>query len=115
MTDSIVSTLRAMARNYAGGHSWDHLDGEAVSQAADEIERLRVVIEQQKSLIESLRAELVESYSTDASAEPSAPVEHDHDALVAAACVLRSQGLRNLSEAVEAARAALERKLQVKS
>lgn len=41
MTDSIVSTLRAMAHNYAGGHSWDHLDGEAVSQAADEIERLR--------------------------------------------------------------------------
>ncbi|WHL27809.1 hypothetical protein QJS63_26520 [Pseudomonas juntendi] len=40
----------------------------------------------------------------------SAPVEHDHDALVAAVCVLRSQGLGNLSEAVEAARAALERK-----
>lgn len=42
-------------------------------------------------------------------AEPSAPVEIDHDALVAAACVLRSQGLGNLSEAVEVARAALER------
>ncbi|WP_145182362.1 hypothetical protein [Pseudomonas sp. URMO17WK12:I11] len=76
MTDSIVSTLRAMARNYAGGHSWDHLDGEAVSQAADEIERLRAVIEQQKSLIESLRAELVESHSIDASAEPSAPNDY---------------------------------------
>lgn len=42
--------------------------------------------------------------------EPSAPVEHDHDALVAAVCVLRSHGLANLSEAVEAARAALESK-----
>ena len=40
--------------------------------------------------------------------EPSAPVEHDHDALVAAVCVLRSQGLGNLSEAVEQARSALE-------
>ncbi len=40
--------------------------------------------------------------------EPSAPVEIDCDALVAAVCVLRSQGLGNLSEAVEAARLALE-------
>ncbi|MGE8122537.1 hypothetical protein [Pseudomonas fulva] len=46
----------------------------------------------------------------EASAEQSAPVEHDHDALVAAVCVLRSQGLGNFSEAVETARAALERK-----
>ena len=45
-----------------------------------------------------------------ASAEPSAAVEIDHDALVAAVCVLRSQGLGNLSAAVEEARAALERK-----
>lgn len=44
-----------------------------------------------------------------ASAEPSAAVEIDHDALVAAVCVLRSQGLGNLSAAVEEARAALER------
>jgi len=33
--------LRAMARNYRNGHSWDHLDGEAVSKAADEINRLQ--------------------------------------------------------------------------
>ena len=39
-----------------------------------------------------------------------APAEIDHDALVAAVCVLRSQGLGNLSQAVEVARAALERK-----
>jgi len=38
-----------------------------------EVERLRAVIEQQKSLIESLRAELVESHSIDASAERCAP------------------------------------------
>ncbi|WP_188036226.1 hypothetical protein [Pseudomonas sp. EZ-C24] len=37
-----------------------------------EVERLRTVIEQQKNLIESLRAELVESHSIDASAEPCA-------------------------------------------
>lgn len=37
-----------------------------------EVERLRTVIEQQKNLIASLRAELVESRSIDASAEPSA-------------------------------------------
>ena len=45
-----------------------------------------------------------------ASAEPCAAVEVDHDALVAAVCVLRSQGLGNLSAAVEEARTALERK-----
>lgn len=33
--------LRAMAANYAGGHSWDHLDGETCVKAADEIKRLR--------------------------------------------------------------------------
>ncbi|WP_122975155.1 Lar family restriction alleviation protein [Pseudomonas fulva] len=38
-----------------------------------EAEQLRAVIDQQKTLIASLRAELVESYSIDASAEPSAP------------------------------------------
>ncbi len=75
-----------------------------------EVERLRSVIEQQTNLIASLRAELVESRSIDASAEPSAAIEIDHDALVAAVCVLRSQGLGNLSQAVEVARAALERK-----
>jgi hypothetical protein len=33
--------LRAMATNYAGGHCWDHLDGEVCVKAADEIKRLR--------------------------------------------------------------------------
>jgi hypothetical protein len=33
--------LRAMALNYRNGHSWDHLDGEAVTKAADEITRLQ--------------------------------------------------------------------------
>ncbi|MCE0778879.1 DUF3850 domain-containing protein [Pseudomonas sp. NMI542_15] len=75
-----------------------------------EVERLRSAIKQQKSLIASLRAELVESRSIDASAEPTAAIEIDHDALIAAVCVLRSQGLGNLSQAVEVARAALERK-----
>lgn len=34
------STLRAMKQNYTNGHCWDHLDGEVVEKAADEIERL---------------------------------------------------------------------------
>lgn len=34
---SQVPVLRAMAANYRNGHSWDFLDGEAVSKAADEI------------------------------------------------------------------------------
>jgi hypothetical protein len=34
-------TLRAMAANYADGHSWDHLDGEACLNAANEIKALR--------------------------------------------------------------------------
>lgn len=37
--------LRAMAKNYAGGHSWDHLDGEACMKAAEEIARLRDALE----------------------------------------------------------------------
>lgn len=38
---SAEATLRAMASNYAGGHRWDHLDGDAVLKAADEIALLR--------------------------------------------------------------------------
>lgn len=96
-----------------------------------EVERLRNVIEQQKNLIESLRAELVESYSIDASAEPSAPVEIDEmrDLLKSMTCSYRSAvqagydritGLGGECDSVEKmlsdypdyarARAALERK-----
>jgi hypothetical protein len=42
-------TLRAMAQNYAGGHCWDHLDGEACLKAADEIARLREALRLAKS------------------------------------------------------------------
>lgn len=42
--DTIEYTFRAMAQNYAGGHSWDHLDGEACTKAADEIRMLRAGI-----------------------------------------------------------------------
>ena len=35
-----TTLLRAMARNYANGHFWDHLDGEACLKAADRIEQL---------------------------------------------------------------------------
>lgn len=42
-------TLRAMAKNYAGGHSWDHLDGEACVKAADEIAQLREALSLVKS------------------------------------------------------------------
>lgn len=41
MSETQEFTLRAMATNYSGGHSWDHLDGEACSKAADEIKALR--------------------------------------------------------------------------
>jgi hypothetical protein len=42
--DTVEFTLRAMAQNYAGGHSWDHLDGEACVTAANEIQMLRAGI-----------------------------------------------------------------------
>ncbi|MGR3991616.1 hypothetical protein [Pseudomonas sp. 1121_17] len=59
---------------------------------------------------ESSRIDELCDAALSASAEPTAAIEIDHDALVAAVCVLRSQGLGNLSQAVEVARAALERK-----
>lgn len=43
--------LRAMARSYANGHSWDHLDGEACIKAADELCRLRTELEGTRSVI----------------------------------------------------------------
>ncbi len=36
--------LRAMVSNYANGHSWDHLDSETVTRAADEIKALRAAL-----------------------------------------------------------------------
>jgi len=41
----IAPTLRAMSRNYSGGHSWDHLDARMCTAAADEIDRLRAQLE----------------------------------------------------------------------
>lgn len=37
-------TLRAMAMNYSGGHSWDHLDSDACRNGADEIASLRALL-----------------------------------------------------------------------
>lgn len=93
-----------------------------------EVERLRAVIEQQKNLIASLRAELVESHSIDASAKPSAPVERSeweafyHTHMDLFGCYPRTDDKEPdfaLSHAnrwkLWQARAALERKPQVKS
>ncbi len=37
-------TLRAMATNYSARHSWDHLDRDCVTAAADEIRALRAAL-----------------------------------------------------------------------
>ncbi len=51
-----IGVLRAMASNYAAGrHCWDHLDGEAVSKAADGIECLLAGRDDDKALIAQLR------------------------------------------------------------
>jgi hypothetical protein len=39
--------LRAMAMNYSGGHSWDHLDTETCLQAADELSSLKAALSHQ--------------------------------------------------------------------
>jgi hypothetical protein len=44
-------TLRAMAQNYQNGHSWDHLDGESVTKAADEIESLQSQLDETMILL----------------------------------------------------------------
>jgi hypothetical protein len=36
--------LKAMAKNYADGHRWDHLDSEACIKAANEIAELRALL-----------------------------------------------------------------------
>jgi len=41
MREHIQSTLRAMVLNYGKrGHSWDHLDGEVCTKAADKLDQL---------------------------------------------------------------------------
>lgn len=57
--------LRAMARNYKPGNSWDHLDAEACIQAADEIAKLRLERDEARQLI------------TDTAAQPSAETSLD--------------------------------------
>lgn len=44
--------LRAMASNYKDGHLWDHLDGKAVIEAADEITALRAQLAEAQKEIE---------------------------------------------------------------
>lgn len=48
-------TLRAMATNYKNGHSWDHLDSEVVTKAADEIKRLQEELEHARDVIKLLQ------------------------------------------------------------
>lgn len=48
-------TLRAMANNYKNGHSWDHLDGEVVTKAADEIKRLREELAISRDIVKMLQ------------------------------------------------------------
>lgn len=40
-TDTQQFVLKAMAKNYASGHRWDHLDSEACQKASEEIGTLR--------------------------------------------------------------------------
>jgi hypothetical protein len=53
---SQVPVLRAMAANYRNGHSWDFLDGEAVSKASDEITALQSTIAQLQARIAELES-----------------------------------------------------------
>ena len=54
MTQEYV--LRAMAKNYSGGHSWDHLDSEACTRAADEIADLRARLPKETALSKAITA-----------------------------------------------------------
>lgn len=49
-----VAALRGMASNYAGGHCWDHLDGEVVAAAATELATLRAQLAEATERIEDL-------------------------------------------------------------
>lgn len=56
--------LRAMTHNYRNGHSWDHLDGEVVRKAADEITRLQAEVErlkEGKALVEIAASQVVKA------------------------------------------------------
>lgn len=52
------SILRAMASNYAAGHRWDHLDGEAVTKAADGIDAMLAEREADKKRLAELKGTL---------------------------------------------------------
>ncbi|MEB5935609.1 hypothetical protein MXL15_25840 [Pseudomonas mosselii] len=70
------------------------------ASAADpgEVEQLNTVIERQKNLIASLRAELVESYSIGADVEPSAPVEREELPEFARTVIAKLMRLRDCAE-----------------
>ena len=55
--DNVKEVLRAMALNYKGGHSWDHLDSETCVCAADRLAQL----EQQRDELQALYSELLYS------------------------------------------------------
>lgn len=50
-------TLQAMANNYRNGHSWDHLDGEVCTKAADEIKQLRDKLERAEAFLTDIQQE----------------------------------------------------------
>lgn len=62
--ETCVPVLRAMARNYRNGHSWDHLDGKAVTKAADEIIRLQAEAVRSETHRNELADKIVEQNTT---------------------------------------------------
>lgn len=49
--------LKAMAKNYAGGHRWDHLDSDTCSKAAEEIDTLRTAKQRLEGEVARLKAD----------------------------------------------------------
>lgn len=86
-------TLRAMAKNYAGVHYWDHLDSQVCVKAADEIAALEAECER-------LRARVSELHSEVSAANERAGVAGDNrrfmqlerDALAAELAAIRAAG-----------------------
>lgn len=58
MSETQQYKLKAMAKNYAGGHRWDHLDSDTCSKAAEEIGTLLTANQRLEGLLQRVQVSM---------------------------------------------------------
>ena len=97
MSETQQYKLKAMAKNYAGGHRWDHLDSDTCSKAAEEIGTLRTANQRLEAENAQLKSALANNTARRYVGDDD---QRTIDELVAAGIRVDQQEIKRLREAL---------------